>query len=123
MQSYIDSAIDDYKAGQPFKTGTGEFKPEEDGNELYLSTQHFDYTITVEEETRTAGVLWWKHEETRYTATVTVHDTYNFDKIREWNSFGNIMNNLALIYHLLGGGNDYEWFATYTYSTEWTDAA
>lgn len=88
---------------------------------MYLSTQHFDYTITVEEETRTAGIWWWKHEETRYTATVKVHDIYNFDAFRAWNSFGNTMNNIAYAYHVLGGGNDFEWFATYTYSTEWMD--
>ena len=54
--------------------------------------------------------------------TVTVDDTYNFDTIREWDSFGNTMNNLAYLYHFLGGGNDYEWVTTYTYSTKWTDA-
>ena len=54
------------------------------------------------------------------TATVTVHDTYNFDTYREWNSFGNAMNNLAYSFHGWGGGNDFEWFATYTYSTKWT---
>ena len=122
MQSYIDSAIENYKSGQSTTTGYGEFTAGEDGYELYLSTQHFDYTITVAEETRTVGIWFWKHEETRYTATVTVHDTYNFDTFREWNSFGNTMNNLAYAYHILGGGNDFEWFATYTYSTKWTDA-
>ena len=122
MQSYIDSAIENYKSGQSTTTGYGEFTAGEDGYELYLSTQHFDYTITVAEETRTVGIWFWKHEETRYTAAVTVHDTYNFDTFREWNSFGNTMNNLAYAYHILGGGNDFEWFATYTYSTKWTDA-
>ena len=36
------------------------------------------------------------------TVTVTVHDIYNFDTYREWNSFGNTMNNLAYTYHKLG---------------------
>lgn len=119
MQAYVNSAIDNYKNGQLTTTGYGEFTSDEDGYELYLSTQHFDYTITVAEETRTVGFLWLKHQEKRYTATVTVHDVYNFDTFREWNSFGNAMNNLAYAYHLLGGGNDFEWFATYTYSTNW----
>ena len=123
MQSFIDSAIDKYIAGQTAPTTkTGEFTSEEDGYELYLSTQQFDYTITVVKETRTVGIWWWKHEEIRYTASVIVHDTYNFDSIRTWNSFGNIMNNFAHIYHNLGGGNDFDWFAAYTHSTKWTDA-
>lgn len=121
MQSYIDTAIENHKNGQSTTKGTGEFTSAEDGYELYLSTQHFNYTIVVTEETRTVGFLWWKHEEVRYTAMVTVSDTYNFDALREWNSFGNVMNNLAFIYHAFGGGNDYEWKATYTYTTKWAD--
>ncbi len=120
MQFDIAAAIDNYKAGQSTTTGYGEFTSGEDGYELYLSTQHYDYTITVVEEFRTVGIWWWKHKETRYTATVTVHDIYNFDTLREWNSFGNVMNNLAYIYHFLEGGNDFEWFATYTHSSKWT---
>ena len=67
------------------------------------------------------GILWWKHEETRYVATVLVYDEYDFDNLREWDGFGNIMNNIAYEYHMLGGGHDYEWSATYTYATKWTD--
>ena len=120
MQSYIDSAIDNYKEGQSLTIGTGEFKAEEDGYELYLSTQHFDYTISVEEEKRTVGFWLWKHEEKRYTATAIVHDKYNFDAFREWDGFGNIMNNLAYAFSIFGGGNDYDWYANYTYSTKWS---
>ncbi len=122
MQSFIDLAIENYKNGQTTTTGSGEFKAEEDGYELYLSIQRFDYKINVIEETRTVGFWWWKHKETRYTAIVTVHDKYNFDSFRSWNSFGNIMNNFAYAYHLSGGGNDFDWYAIYTYSTKWTDA-
>ena len=121
MKAHIKTAIENYKNGQSTTTGTDEFTAGDDGYELYLSTQHFDYTITVTEETRTAGSLWWKHEEVRYIATVTVHDTYNFDTLREWDGFGNIMNNIAYIYHFLGGGKDFEWYATYTYTTKWED--
>ena len=123
MQSYIDDAIDNYMEGKSTTTGSGEFTSREDGYELYLSTQHFTYSIEVEEETRTAGFLWWKHDETRYTATVTIHDNYDFDSYREWNSFGNVMNNLAYLYHSLGGGKNYEWSAIYTYSTKWATVA
>ncbi len=117
MQGIIDSAIDNYKNGIDTPPGTGEFTSD-DGYELYLSTQHFSYEITVTEETRTKGFWFWKREQKRYTATVVVHDVYNFDSYREWNSLGNIMNNLAYAYSFIGG-NDYEWYATYTYSTKW----
>ena len=120
MQSYIDTAIGNYKNGQSITSGTGEFTAKEDGYELYLSTQHFSYYITVIEEVRTVGFWFWKHEEVRYTAIVVVNDTYNFDCEREWDSFGNIMNNLAYFYHKNGGGNDFEWYATYSYTTNWT---
>ena len=122
MQTYIEDAIDNYESGQSITTGYGEFTAAEDGTDLYLSTQHFDYTITVTKETRTASIFSWQGEVTRYTATVTVHDTYNFDSYRAWNSFGNILNNIAYAYHTYVGGNDFEWFATYTYSTPWTIA-
>lgn len=121
VSSYIDEAIDNYKNGVPLTTGTGEFTAVEDGYELYLSTQHFDYTIAVEEDTRTKGFWWWKHKEKRYTATVEIHDVYNFDEVREWNSFGNVMNNLAIAYDIFVGGYDFDWTATFTYSTKWTD--
>ena len=122
MNSLIESAIDTYiSTGKSFFADTHEFKADSGEDELYLSTQHFKYEITIAQETRTAGILWWKHEEARYTANVTVYDKYNFDKIREWEGFGNIMNNLAYTYHVLGGGNDYDWYATYTYATKWTD--
>ena len=121
MKTYIDNAINNYKEGQSTTTGTGEFTASTDGYDLYLSTQHFKYSITVTEERRTKGILWWKHEEVRYTATVVVYDRYDFDEFREWNSFGNIMNNLAYSYSILFGANDYDWYATYTYTTKWTD--
>ena len=121
MKSYINCAISNYKNGNPVTIGSGEFTSEEDGYELYLSTQHFDYTISVNQETRTKGFWWWKREQTRYTASITVHDIYNFDSMREENSFGNFMNNLAYKYHSAGGGKDFEWYANYTYSTKWSD--
>jgi hypothetical protein len=59
----------------------------------------------------------------RHKATVVVHDKYNFDEFRDWSSFGSVMNNLAYAYSILIGGNDFDWFAVYTYKTKWTDAA
>ena len=121
MKAFIAEAIANYKSGQSSTNGYGEFTAAEDGYELYLSTQHFTYTITVTAEIRTVGFWWWKHREVQYTATVVVHDTYNFDALREWDSFGNTMNNIAYIYNAFGGGNDYEWYATYTYKEKWVD--
>ena len=119
MQEIIDEAISNYKSGERKTTGTGEFTAHKDGWELYLSTQHFDYQIDVVKETRTKGIWFWKHEEERYIAEVVVHDVYNFDSIRPWNSFGNILNNGAFILNVMGVGNDYEWYATYAYTTKW----
>jgi hypothetical protein len=59
MQVYIDTAIENYKKGQVTTIGTGEFTADDDGYELYLSTQHFSYSITVTEESRTVGMWWW----------------------------------------------------------------
>ena len=123
MQSLINNAIDNYRAGIENKSGTGEFTHAEDGWELYLSTQHFSYEITVESETRTIGFWFWKHDEIRYVATVVVYDIYNFDSLRPWDGFGNMLNNGAYILNVFGIGNDYTWYATYTYSTRWEDVS
>ena len=119
MQKIINNELENHKNGKEVLSGTSEFTPE-DGYELYLSTQHFDYTITVTEQTRTRGFWFWKREQKRYVANVVVHDTYNFDSYRDWNSFGNIMNNIAYAYSHIGGA-DFEWYATYTYSTKWNN--
>ena len=63
------------------------------------------------------GIL---HEYTLEGNIVVVNDTYNFDSEIEWDSFGNIMNNFAYFYHKNGGGNDFERYATYSYTTNWT---
>ena len=55
----------------------------------------------------------------RYCATVMVYDEYNFDEYRKGLTFGNVMNNIAYGYYNAGGGNDYDWYAIYTYYTEW----
>ena len=63
------------------------------------------------------GIL---HEYTLEGNIVVVNDTYNFDSEIEWDSFGNIMNNFAYFYHKNGGGNDFDWYAIYSYTTNWT---
>lgn len=90
--------LEDYKSGDGEYAfhGTGEFTPE-DGYELYLSTQHFDYTILICEETRTVRRVFSKKKQIRYEATVMIHDTYNFDTLRGWKGVGDILNNLAYI--------------------------
>ena len=120
METIIQNAIEAAKDGQPVTSGEGEFTASDDGWDLYLSTQHFSYTITVEKQERTIG-LFKKRDQVRYVAVVEVSDTYNFDKIREWNGIGNILNNGAYIAHGFGFGTDYEWSATYTYTTQWED--
>ena len=119
MQSAIYNAIEQYKNGQTPDPGSLHFTPDDGGYELYLGIQHCSYSITITKETKPAGIWFWKKEKTRYVATVEVSDIYNFDEIRDWNSFGSIANNIAYIYNLLGGGHDYEWTATFTQATRW----
>ena len=119
MQIAISNAIEQYKSGQTPNPGTLHFTPDDGGNDLYLSIQHCSYSIVVTEETRTTGFWFWKKEQIRYVVIVEVSDIYDFDEIRDWNSVGSIANNMAYIYHLFGGGNDYEWTATFTQTTKW----
>ena len=121
MQKHVAEAIENKKNGKLTTSGDDEFTAAEDGWELYLSTQHYRYVIDVKEETRTIGTWLWKKEQVRYIATVVVYDTYNFDTLREWNSLGNILNNGAYIAHAFGVGNDYTWYAAYTYTSKWED--
>ena len=94
----------------------------------YLQSRYYDptilafgavsYIITVRTETRTRGVWFWKHEQTRYVAEVMVSDFYNFDS-KPWSGLGNILNNGAAILHCVGVGKDYYWEANYSYATKW----
>lgn len=119
MQNAITEAVKQYQDGQMSASGTLNFTPDNGGYELYLGIQHCLYTINVTTETKTTGFWFWKQEKKRYVATVVISDTYDFDEIRDWNSLGSIANNLAYIYHLLGGGHNYEWTATFTQVTKW----
>lgn len=120
MRGYIDDAISYYKgSGDPVFHGTSEFTHAEDGWDLYLAIQHFDYTITVVEERAPTRLLFRGQEKVRYVVTIQVHDTYDFTK-REWESIGDYLNNGAYYLHNMGVGEDYEWYATYTYTTRWT---
>lgn len=74
MQRYVNAAIKNYKAGQAFTEGTGEFTASEDGYELYLSTQHFSYSISVERKTRNIGFWIFKRLQEQYCAHVYVYD-------------------------------------------------
>ena len=125
MKGFINEAIDESKKGfldghEIHENQSAIFTREEDGSELYLALHKFSYTITVTKEIKVTKFLWWTFKKHRYKADVTVTDTYNFDKIQEWDSFGNVMNNLAYLYHeKLGGGKDYDIEATYTVYTKW----
>ena len=46
MQDHIDRAIDTYKNGEVYDQTSDEFTKDEDGLELYLSLQHFNFSIT-----------------------------------------------------------------------------
>ena len=45
---------------------------------------------------------------------IEIWDTYDFD-LKEWNGFGNIVNNIAALLHCFDVGNDYDWRVSLTY--------
>ena len=120
IHSLVYKAYKETNSSQNHIEGTGEFTFKEDGPGLYLSTQHFNYYIyDVKKEVRVVNYIFFKKTQVRYTAKVIVYDYYNFDSVREWNSFGNIMNNIAYYMHQYGAGKDYMWYAAYIHATPW----
>ena len=89
-----------------------------DNLDLFLAIRRCSYEIEITEERRTVGFLI-KQEQVKYTVTIKVSDTYNFDK-QPWDSAGNMLNNMARISHkYLDVGTDYEWEAVVVYETVW----
>ena len=119
MQKKVNEAILNYQndSSNYYVRDTVEFT-RDDGWNSYLAFGAVSYIITVRTETRTRGVWFWKHEQTRYVAEVMVSDLYNFDS-KPWSGLGNILNNGAAILHCFGVGKDYYWEANYSYATKW----
>ena len=85
-----------------------------------MAAQHCNYSITVITETKETGFWFFKKKKTRYVASVTVYDTYDFNEIREWTGLGNILNNGAFLAHeYLDIGADYGWEIYYVYYGDW----
>jgi len=90
-----------------------------DSLDLFLAVRRCNYTIQIIEEKRTTGVWIWEREQTRYSITITVSDRYDFTS-QPWDSVGNYLNNAAWILHdYFDVGKDYQWDATFTYTTKW----
>ena len=87
--------------------------------DLALSVGKARYSMTIVEELRTSGFLWWKKEEHRYVATITIFDKYDFTEFRTDFSFGSIMNNLAFFGQIGGIVEPYYWEAQVVITTEW----
>ena len=119
MREKVNEAILNYQndSSNYYVRDTVEFT-RDDGWNSYLAFGAVSYIITVRTETRTRGVWFWKHEQTRYVAEVMVSDFYNFDS-KPWSGLGNILNNGAAILHCFGVGKDYYWEANYSYATKW----
>ena len=119
MREKVNEAILNYQndSSNYYVRDTVEFT-RDDGWNSYLAFGAVSYIITVRTETRTRGVWFWKHEQTRYVAEVMVSDLYNFDS-KPWSGLGNILNNGAAILHCFGVGKDYYWEANYSYATKW----
>ena len=117
MQTIANNAYEEYKkTGETYFSGTGEFTSA-DGLNLYLSTQHFSYSIEFFKETKTeyifTGLFIYEQPVVKEYAIVTVYDIYDFH-MKSWDDWGNIVNNLAALAHeYLGIGRDYEWKAYY----------
>ena len=130
MENLAIDAIENYNAtGKDVTTGDGEFTSDEDGWNLYLSTQHFNYIAEVQRETKSVEEHWMYKffpdlfatpTVERFTVTIYVIDTYNFDDLRSWSSLGNILNNIAYEMNQYGVGHDYIWVAEYSYVSEWS---
>ena len=123
MQEKVNEAILNYQndSSNYYVRDTVEFT-RDDGWNSYLAFGAVSYIITVRTETRTRGVWFWKHKQTRYVAEVIVSDFYNFDS-KPWSGLGNILNNGAAILHCFGVGKDYYWEANYSYATKWEQSS
>ena len=112
MSKIVDNAYEQYKAtGQTFFEDNAEFTPD-NSLDLYLSLQHFHYTVTISTKSVTEKYLCGfivREIKTHYVyATVTITDTYDFD-MKEWSGVGNILNNIAcLLQQNAGIGSDYD---------------
>ena len=124
MKSEFDThCLDFIQSGKETKQYSGSISTYDVNNkydyDLSLSVGAASYTMEIKKETRTHGILFWKKEQIRYTATVTVTDIYDFDAWRRDGSFGSVMNNIGLIAQDFDVIKPYEWEATFTMSTEW----
>jgi hypothetical protein len=120
IKNIYKQALASYQSGESKATwGTGSvYLGEDDSVDLFLAIRNCSYEIEITEKRRTVGWLI-KREQVKYIVTITVSDTYNFDK-QKWDSAGNVLNNIARISHeYFGVGTDYTWKAVVTYETGW----
>ena len=87
--------------------------------DLALTVGKAEYTMLLSRETRTTGALWWKKEQTRYVAEITMWDSYDFTEWFPGYSFGAIMNNIAAVGQFLGIIVPYDWEVSFTIKTKW----
>ena len=87
--------------------------------DLSLTVGRARYIMTIQKETRTKGILWWRREESRYVAQVSVWDSYDFTEWFSGSSFGSIMNNIAFIGQAVGLVVPYDWSVSFTVATRW----
>ena len=69
---------------------------------------------SLTKEVRTTKRLFFNYSEEHYIVEIEIWDTYDFD-LKEWNEFGNIVNNIAALLHCFEVGNDYDWRVSLTY--------
>ena len=121
MKEIVSNAIEQYKNGvDPSEWDSGQVTfYADDDQDLFLAARTCSYSIDITTQKKTTGAWFWKKEKEQIVVTVTVYDLYDFTP-QAWDSFGNTINNIAWIFHVvLDVGEDYWWYATYTEKTRW----
>ena len=88
--------------------------------DLWLGVRKADYKMTLVKETKTTGFWFFKKEKSRYKATITISDIYNFDTGNEkGDGIGSWLNNVGFWAQSHKLGTSYHWSVTFDVWTRW----
>ena len=108
-KKYILQAFQKFLNGEKYDSGTINYSSEEP--DLWLAARNVDYRITIHQDTSfTFSANGKTTKKTRYTITMVIFDTYNFNKGDEkGDGWGSTLNNMGHFVHKHGLGTDYYW--------------